>query len=124
MNFHLNIVDREEFSYPNSFIQTISSNPEIDIEPWWFIFFGEGDVNYWHHTLKKLYPKRDLIPFARFNANDDIACFDGNDTSGDPKVVIIHAYASDGWELHGSYENFYAWLDAAIDTHNSWEEDE
>lgn len=124
MNYFLHIQNRSEFQYPKSFIKTISTVPEVDLEPWWFIVFEDGDVNYWHHTLKSLYPQRDLIPFAKFNANDDIACFDGNDNSGDPQVLIIHAYAAVGWELHGSYKTFSDWLAAATETHKTWEDEE
>lgn len=124
MSIYLKIKNRQDFPYPESFITTINLNPPIDIEPWWLIVFEDGDVDYWHHTLKQLYPKRELIPFAKFNANDDIACFDGHDSSGEPKVLIIHAYASEGWELHGTYNNFDAWLSEAIKTHQKWEEEE
>ncbi|KDD67535.1 hypothetical protein ABH912_000105 [Pseudomonas sp. BT76 TE3572] len=124
MNFFIKIENRQNFTYPKEFINTISTTPPIDIEPWWFIVFEEGDVNSWYDTLKKLYPKRELIPFAKFNANDDIACFDGDDNSGNPKVLIIHAYASEGWEHHGSYNNFSEWLTKAIKTHQEWEEEE
>ena len=124
MIFYLEIKNRQSFHYPESFRSTISLNPPIDIEPWWFIVFENGDVDYWYHTLKNLYPKRDLIPFAKFNANDNIACFDGSDISGEPQVFIIHAYASEGWELHGTHANFQEWLSEAIKTHRKWEEDE
>lgn len=124
MNTHLEIIGRSHFSYPDDFIETINLNPAIDIEPWWFIVLEDGNVNYWYHTLKKLYPQRELIPFAKFNANDDIACFDGRDESGNPGVLIIHAYASEGWELHGSYGSFKEWLNEAIQTHAAWEEEE
>jgi hypothetical protein len=124
MSFFIKIENRQDFTYPKEFINTISITPPIDIEPWWFIVFEEGDVNSWYDTLKKLYPKRELIPFAKFNANDDIACFDGNDNSGNPKVLIIHAYASEGWEHHGSYNNFSEWLTKANKTHQEREEEE
>ena len=124
MNHFINTNNIQDFVYPKGFINTTSITPPIDIEPWWFITFEEGDFNSWYHTLKKLYPKRKLIPFAKFNANDDIACFDGNDNSGNPKVLIIHAYASEDWEHHGSYNDFNEWLNKAIKTHQEWEEDE
>lgn len=54
MKFYLKIQNRQDFPYPENFITTISLIPPIDIEPWWFIVFEDGDVNYWHQTLKQL----------------------------------------------------------------------
>lgn len=124
MNIFLEINDRQNYNYPTEFVKTIQLDPAIDLEPWWFIAYEDGDVNYWYQTLKNLYPKRELIPYAKFNANDDIACFDGNDHSGEPKIFVIHAYASEGWELHRTYESYSDWLDAALKTHKEWEEEE
>ncbi|MGG7675483.1 hypothetical protein [Pseudomonas sp. WC2] len=75
MKIHLNIDDLPDYPYPANFIKFASIEPETDIEPWWLLVFNEGTISNWYKTLKRLYPKRTLIPFAKFNANDDIACF-------------------------------------------------
>jgi hypothetical protein len=54
-----------------------------------------------------------LFPFAKVNCPDNIVCFDGEDTSGDPKVYYIHAFASPGWEDRGYADNFTEWLKMA-----------
>ena len=53
---------------------------------------------------------RNLIPFAQMN--DDAAFFDGDDTSGDPKVIVL-----DLGNKNRSYElpNFDAWLKDALE---------
>jgi hypothetical protein len=63
-------------------------------------------------TLQEQFPYRTLVPFAKTGASDDVACFDGTDTSGDPKVLLIHTFCSPGWEDRGSVDNFDEWLKA------------
>lgn len=120
MKIHLNIDDLPGYPYPTNFIKLASIEPETDIEPWWLLVYNEGTINNWYKTLKQLYPERTLIPFAKFNANDDIACFDGDDFSGQPHVLIIHAYASEGWELHATYASFDKWLEEAMVQNAEW----
>ena len=124
MKIYSKIDDRADFLYPESYIATISREPGVDLEPWWFIAYEEGDVNSWYKILKSLYPTRELIPFAKFSANDDVACFDGSDNTGNPKILIIHAFASEGWEHHGTVENFDDWLKIAFETKKAWSEED
>jgi len=63
--------------------------------------------------VKGKYPTRKLIPFAKLNYSDDIVCFDGADTSEDPKIYYVHAFASAGWEDRGYTDNFSGWLKMA-----------
>lgn len=62
--------------------------------------------------LKKRYPTRMLVPFARRIDNDNIACWD-LDKAG--RVSIIHDFASPGWEQEAELEDFYGWLRQAIE---------
>ena len=55
------------------------------------------------------------VPFSYY-----IACFDGEDLSGQPHVLIIHAYASEGWELHATYASFDKWLEEAMVQNAEW----
>lgn len=57
-------------------------------------------------------PERRLVPFAARADNDDVACWQGRDTR---TVVIIHDFASPGWELRRSHESFEKWLRAAFE---------
>ena len=45
--------------------------------------------------------------------SDDVACFDGHSTSGDPNVYYVHAFASPGWADHDAVANFSACFAAA-----------
>lgn len=101
------------FIYPQLFLNMVSATPVIDLEPWWFICEFKESAEYWFSEIKKQYPEKCLIPFAKYSHTDDIACFDGSDTSGDPKVYYIHAFASPGWEERGSVANFNEWFKLA-----------
>ena len=101
------------FKYPKSFLNVIEEDKLIDLDPWWFLCEFDGFSQQWFNEIKKQYPERNLIPFAKKDGSDDVACFDGLATSGDPKVHYVHTFASTGWEEHGSVANFNAWFEAA-----------
>lgn len=50
--------------------------------------------------------------FAFRQDNDDVACFDP-DHAG--RVIIVHDYASPGWERHDEYASVWDWFRAAIE---------
>lgn len=106
----------EGFRYPDSY-RKFSGSVLHNIEPW-----GGFDTMLEHRYvwINKRYPERTLVPFARRYDNDDVACFDGADTSGDPKVIIIHDWASPGWENRGEFKNFLAWLEFAKEEAEEW----
>lgn len=107
-----------DFKYPQSYIDFVKR--EIpDTEPWHFLC---NELEWRFKGLKQRYPNRSVIPFARRRDNDDVACFDGADTSGNPRVFIIHDFASPGWEGRGEYENFNEWLKLAKDESEEWKQ--
>ncbi|WP_415045833.1 hypothetical protein [Cedecea neteri] len=53
------------------------------------------------------------MPFANWRYSGDIVCFDGADTSGEPTVYYVHAFASVGWEGRGYADTFDEWLKVA-----------
>jgi hypothetical protein len=67
--------------------------------------------------LRRQYADKSLIPFGKMEDADDSACFDGSGTSGDPRLLYIHAFASAGWEQRGEEANFLAWLEGAAGDH-------
>ncbi|WGL28422.1 SMI1/KNR4 family protein [Pectobacterium brasiliense] len=103
----------EKFKYPSSYIEIMSMDVIPDIEPWSFICEFKESSDFWMREVKGKYPTRRLVPFAKVNYSDDIACFDGADTSGEPKVYYVHAFASSGWEDRGYTDNFTEWLKMA-----------
>ncbi len=108
----------EWFNYPFSLLKLIK-NDCIDFGPWQLL---DGELLQIRHSgLIKRYPYRKLIPFARRVDSDDMACFDVAEPSDDPKVIIIHDFASPGWEGREEYDNFDSWLEAAKKDAEDWE---
>ncbi len=101
------------FCFPDSFISSVSKIELEDLAPWWFFCSSANYVEFWCKKVRELYPERMLIPFANWRYSDDIVCFDGADTSGEPKVYYVHAFASVGWEDRGYADNFDEWLRVA-----------
>ncbi|MDU1315377.1 MAG: hypothetical protein E6940_15235 [Clostridium septicum] len=97
------------FQYPDSFIKAIELNLlDFDL---WYIMDEERVLNRLKGVTER-YPNRKLIPFARRDDNDDIACFE---VGKDEKVQIIHDFASEGYEQRKEYNDFWYWLKDAID---------
>jgi len=108
----------ENFEYPQDYLDYISKDiPEM--EPWRFLWSAEAENL--PSGLKKRYPERCLVPFARRIDNDDVACFDASDKSSNPRVVIIHDFASPGWEKRGEANNFLDWLELVKHDMEDWE---
>ena len=97
------------FKYPKEFLKIIRLNI-VDLDFWYLM--DERQVEFRINELKERYPKRNLIPFARRDDNDDIACFEVN--KGD-RVQIIHDYSSEGYEQRKEYNNFWNWFRDAIE---------
>ena len=97
------------FSYPSEYIALIQTGlPKID--PWWWLAPYKDTAVSWSEILREQFPQYYcLVPFAKHGGCDDVACFDGSDSSGDPKVILIHSFCSPGWEYRGEY-SFAEWL--------------
>lgn len=99
----------KEFRYPESFYKSIDLNL-VHFDLWNIMYADEVEERI--KGLKERYPNRKLIPFARRDDNDDIACFE---VGKDEKVQIIHDFASEGYEQRNEYNDFWDWLKDAID---------
>lgn len=99
----------EEFEYPKSYLKAMELNL-VDFEFWYLMSKEQVDTRI--NGLMKRYPDRKLIPFARRDDCDDIACFE---VGKGLKVLIIHDFASKGYEQRGEYENFWDWMKVALD---------
>lgn len=105
------------FEYPHDYFDYTSK--EIpDLEPWRFLWSRE--IEHLPLGLKERYPDRCLVPFARRIDNDDVACFDATEKSKNPKVVIIHDFASPGWERSGEVDSFLGWLELVGKDMDDW----
>jgi hypothetical protein len=99
----------EGFFYPASFIRVVELGI-VDLEPW-LMLDGER-LSARFEGLSQRYPERVLVPFARRQDNDDVACWDGR---GGPEVLIVHDYAEPGHELRETLPTFYSWLRRAVE---------
>jgi len=96
------------FEYPTDFIRVVELGL-VNLEPWWIL---QGDLlRTRHEGLRRRYPDRDLVVFARRVDRDDVACWDLQ--SGG--ISIIHDFASAGYEQVRSRQNFAAFLRLAIE---------
>ena len=111
------------FQYPDQFLKMVGGRELPDIEPWWFLCIHEETALFWLKSLKAQYPNRSLVPFAKLEDSDDLACFDGCDASGNPVVKYIHAFASAGWEDRGEAREFSSWLLEARALSKEWREE-
>ncbi|MDR7160140.1 hypothetical protein [Arthrobacter sp. BE255] len=98
------------FEYPSDFVRFVDLEI-FYLEPWFVL--REDRLRTRYHGMKLRYPKRRLVPFARREDNDDVACWD----LATGTVAIVHDFASPGWESRGDrgFPDFAAWLHSAID---------
>ena len=98
----------EEFVYPKEFMKLLDLNL-LDFEFWYLMTKEQTEIRI--KGLRNRYPMRKLVPFARRDDCDDIACFE---VGKNGKVQIIHDFASCGYEQKQEYENFWSWFRSAI----------
>lgn len=98
----------EKYDYPDSFAKVLELNL-LDYDFWYLMSNEQVETRI--VGLKQRYSNRKLIPFARRDDSDDIACFE--DGQGE-KVFIIHDFSSEGFEQRRIYENFWDWFKDAI----------
>jgi hypothetical protein len=107
------------FEYPPEFLRVVELGL-VQLEPW---FVLRGDLLRRRlDGLKERYPDRVYVPFADRQDNDDVACFTGSGA----EVVIVHDFASPGWERRGRepFHGFHDWLRQAVEDFIEWGEDD
>ncbi len=106
------------FRFPISY-EKFLSHPTIDIHPWWLVAKQPRLARLFFELLnRELGSSKPLIPFAKIDDdNGDIACFDGSNTSGSPRVYF---WAGDvtlrdvDWSCRYSLDSFEDWLKTAL----------
>jgi hypothetical protein len=102
------------FAYPRLLLRVVERGL-VGLEPWWVLC---GDRLRRRMTgLRERYPQRVLVPFAARQDDDDVACWDGTS----PEVLIIHDFASPGWELSARYAHFEDWFRQAVADFIDWD---
>lgn len=105
-----------DFQYPSEFLRVVDLGL-VRLEPWFILM---GDLPRRHNQgLRERYPNRHLVPFARGQDNDDIACWDLDQGAG--AVVTVHDFASPGWETKAEFSCFDDWLRQAVEDLLSFE---
>ena len=98
----------EEFAYPPEFVRIVELGL-TELEPWWIM---SGDLLRERYVgMAQRYPARVLVPFARRQDNDDVACWDVDRQA----LVLVHDYATPGYEQRREFPDFYAWLRQAVE---------
>ncbi|SRR5690606_11950493 len=98
-----------EITYPKKYYRLLDLELH-NFEPWRILTIDEG-VKY-KDDLKERYPNRDLLPFAVRTDCDDVACW--NLSENNQKVIIIHDFASEGWEQQREFRDFDEWFTSAL----------
>lgn len=98
------------FAYPPDFLWVVARGL-VDLEPW-TILRGE-ELARKLLGLRKRYPDSPLVPFASRIDNDDVACWDTDLPRG--RVVIVHDWASPGWERRAQHDDFTSWFRSAVE---------
>jgi len=97
------------FAYPREFLRVIELGL-TNLEPWHLL---DGDLLVQRYGgMANRYPNRRLVPFARRQDNDDVACWDADQPK---QVLIIHDLAESDWAQRKVFDGFYAWLRQAVD---------
>lgn len=97
------------FRYPKSFLRVVEQNL-VDLTPWYLM--ERSEVLNRVKGLHERYPARQLVPFARRDDNDDIACWEKDEGE---KVFVLHDFAAPGYEQRTVFPDFWSWFRAAID---------
>ena len=114
----------EGFRFPQAYLDFIRQEEESDMYPWQFLCFNPDEYDYYLLLLKKNYPALKLVPFARWDLNGEIACFEMIDGSDLPILRLIIAHEGinfDEYDVYMEFENlrndpyptFEAWLEFA-----------
>lgn len=97
-------IDEQIYKYPEGYKKLVELGL-VDFDIWYLIESEQATRRY--YDLKKRFPKRQLIPFARRDDSDDIACFE---IGQENKVHIIHDFTTEGFEQREVYQDIWEWL--------------
>jgi hypothetical protein len=97
------------FTYPRMFLRLVEREL-LYFEPWFILQGDQLRVRY--KGMLERFPDRQVVPFARREDNDDVACFDTAEPSG---VLILHDFADVGWERPRRLDSVAAWVRLAVE---------
>ena len=101
-------LDKAIYTYPEAFYKLVDLNlVNFDV---WYLLDSESALTH-YQGLQVRYPERRLIPFARRDDCDDLACFEIGKSG---RVQLIHDFANSGWEQRKEFQDLWEWLEAAV----------
>ena len=74
-------------------------------------FLNEDDICFRAEGLSLRYRNRKLIPFAKRDDCDNLACFEVGKNN---KIEIIHDFSAEGYEQVKEYDSFLEWYKDAF----------
>lgn len=95
-------------SYPDE-LERVLKQGLVDLTPWRMM-----DREAAKQRLRGLRGRYSVkyVPFAWRQDNDDIACLDPAQPG---HVVVVHDFASEGYERRRAFDSFWDWFRAAIE---------
>lgn len=93
----------------------------VNLHPWHLV--SDEEFDYLFAGVNKRYPDRSVVPFARRTDSDDVACFVIRDSEQEAgQVVVVHDFASSGYEVVARMEKFWDWFRYAVNEMIEWHE--
>jgi hypothetical protein len=100
----------EGFAYPERLRRMSESGEYPTLSPWWFVD-ADSKAGKLFYSIRE-HDGRNLVPFAKVDdGRGDIACFDGDDVSGNPPVLML---VLDESGRAYSFKDFDDWMNAAL----------
>jgi hypothetical protein len=91
----------------------------VQLAPW-RIVAGEVQLQLWK-GINSRYTSRLVLPLARREDCDDVACLVIRDaTRPADSILVVHDYASPGYEVSADHETFWTWFRSAIEDMIEW----
>jgi len=107
------VAEEEGFEIPGGYSLVVGLNL-TNIAPW--IILNKEAFEVMLDGISRRYPDQMVIPFARRQDNDDVACFATVRSPNAPsEIIIIHDFASPGWEVSAKMATFWDWFRLAVE---------
>ncbi|WP_326590485.1 hypothetical protein [Streptomyces sp. NBC_01294] len=105
----------ENFRYPEVFVRAAEAGL-LSLDPWWAL--SEDLIKLRSEQLAGQFPQLRLLPFARRQDNDDVACWDLDK----PGILVIDSFGVPGTEVVEKFTDIGGWLRKALDDFIEYEE--
>lgn len=102
------------FIYPQSYLEAIAEN--LEISPWWYVVKNKAYADLSFRVINKKLPEGYcLVPFAKCDDGDYVACFDGRliEQGATPRIFIYRGernFEGIDMESRFSIPSFDEWL--------------